>query len=264
MKCLAVPILTFLILAAPRPVEANLFSDTGHSPKQETFENPALRSVGRLFFDGETKCTATLVDTDLIVTAAHCVVDVDGKGRVNADHFTFITGAKTESQGTRFPIDSNAITVGTFEIRTETELDVAFLRLATPVDALNFPPARIEPLSSSSAGERKYLTGYYHLADSSLDNTPTTEECEVVEPLKYGKDPSETLFSYNCSTTPGMSGAPYYAIRNGHVVILGIHSGSAHELQPVLPAHYTAQLANRAADGYVAMEVLAQFRKDHP
>lgn len=82
------PILALLVLAgcAPLPDDA---PDTAAAPIWNGEITADFPAVGALVRDGEARCTATLIDPRVALTAAHCV---DGLTPADIDALTFYTG----------------------------------------------------------------------------------------------------------------------------------------------------------------------------
>ena len=213
----------------------NVFTNTGHKPQIEQFDDPALAAIGRLT-SARQSCTATLVAPDIILTAAHCFLEP-----VPPEQYVFELRTTSDERVnvTKIDVRQSPRLYGTKDFAGRPENDYAFAKLARPVH--DVIPASLSSLRSAGALERDIhirLTG----TNPAFRGAFTTEICE---PTKYYPDGSE--FTHNCSTERGMSGSPLYTVDSGIVRIIGLHTGAIHGLSA--PAPYTLQFANHAIEG---------------
>ena len=124
-------------------------------PPEPTGPIPRTAAIGRLDAEGNsTSCTATLVEPDVIVTAAHCLFPTTrklspaelaftpnvGAQRLPTVRVVEIIGLGADSMDPDKPQD------------TPTEVDWAILRLASPV--ANVMPIPVEPVSLADIERR--------------------------------------------------------------------------------------------------------------
>ena len=69
-----------LTVWAGTPVEA----ETPLQSQETAAENQGWEAVGRLNFGREGFCTAALITSDVVLTAAHCLFDPQTGGRIDA------------------------------------------------------------------------------------------------------------------------------------------------------------------------------------
>ena len=209
-------VLTSFTESGPSLFGVNLFDDTGHHSRPEIFEDPDIRSVGWLY-GGGFKCVATLVDANVIVTAAHCLKNPDGKTK---DYrWQFITGADILTHGTTADIDINTIVAMTKNWEENAHRDVAFARLTRPLDPSKFKALKVESYLDFQPTVRDVpvmITLYDHLQGDK----PTTERCKT-----YNFHTNHYYY-HDCSTSEGSSAAPLYLYEHGPPVVVGLNTGA--------------------------------------
>ena len=204
-----------------------------------------LQSVGKLSMG----CTASLVSSRLLLTAAHCLAGfADGTG-VSFQPF----GANEPQQlATILSRGSSASNPWNAE-----GSDWAFLLLATPS-----PYPRIQVWAYGRAdddlvvGQPAWLMGYStDLAEASL-----ARNCAV-------RDRHDGALYHDCDLQGGASGGPLF-IRNatGGLMIVGVQSSHAFCNRTACPSGmiYTLPMANRAIDALSFLAPLQQYFALYP
>lgn len=186
-------------------------------PPEPTGPIPWTAAVGRLDAEGNsTSCTATLVERDVIVTAAHCLFPTARKVSPAELVFTPNVGAQ------RLPSVRVAQIVGLGVDQmdpdkpedTPTEVDWAILRLASPV--ANVTPIPVEPLALADV-ERRIKAGEDVLSNLGYGMYGITisrrlhrsEGCTLTEDwreMTEGTD--DRLVVTTCPVIKGDSGGP--------------------------------------------------------
>jgi hypothetical protein len=233
-------------------IHANLFGNTGHSPKREHFQSdgPNIKAIGRLYTQGITNCSATLLPPgDIVVTAAHCFFG-KSENRIPLEfEYRFITGGDTPAEGESVSLIPESLFLLTDTPIQIPELDLAFVKLSRHLDQKKYPPAQFASILSTEALKKNIevrLTGYMESKKPGEDGLATTEIC-----LSKGYFPESKELLHDCSTTEGMSGSPVYIIRDGKVAILGIHNG-ANRSNGGKITDFDIAIANRAAGSDLA------------
>lgn len=164
--------------------------------------------VGKLTLPGGGWCTAGLIQRDLIITAAHCVVD-SGKHAFIPGDYVFSYGVVDYDPAdfddkVQETAKASFIWWGTADPDHHRGSDWAILRLTTPVgDKYGWMGVRAMDLSKLFNKDTIGLTGYS--SDFRGGNTAGVESgCSFT-----GVGPGGS-FLHNCDMSRGASGAPMY------------------------------------------------------
>ena len=167
------------------------------------------RTIGRL--TGNGSCTATLVAADLVLTAAHCVLE-DGKltGQPIRYYPHMVDGQSLWESGV------NHVWWGTTDPVTRTREDWAVLRLTEPLGE------RYGWLATGSVGVQDFPAGL-SLAGYSYDfaggaTAGLHEGCRTRARL-----PEKGLILHDCDATRGASGGPALAMIDDQLTIVGMN-----------------------------------------
>jgi protease YdgD len=186
-------------------------------PPEPTGPIPWTAAIGRLDAEGDsTSCTATLVEPDVIVTAAHCLFPTGRKLSPGELAFTPNVGAQ------RLPTVRVAQIIGLGVDKmdpdrpedTPTEVDWAILRLSSPV--ANVTPIPVEPVPLADI-ERRIKAGEDVLSNLGYGAYGITisrrlhrsEGCTLIEDWReMTKGTNDHLVVTNCPVIKGDSGGP--------------------------------------------------------
>ncbi len=182
-------------------------------------DSKGWEGVGRLDIQGKGFCTAALIRDRLILTAAHCLYDDNGKLHP-ANLFEFRAGLRDgRANATRrisraighpdYDFDPN----GTDPSRVA--MDIAVLELAQPIRISGVRPYLIapNPLTGDDVGVVSYGRGREEAA--SLQ-----EVCSVL-----GRQTGVIVM--NCDVEFGSSGSPVFTVRDGETRIASVVSAMA-------------------------------------
>lgn len=176
---------------------------------------PPWSLIGQLEFMDGSACSGTLVASDVVLTAAHCVHDDDG---VLAPAGTFWTGSGREGGTVEAQIVSFIVAPryshNLFLNSTKLDgTDWAYVRINRPLgDELGTLP--IAPLTNLD-GVVLAQAGYSWDTDIHLSGQL---ECAAVTLFADG------TLEHECDTTRGDSGSPLMAVREGGYEIVGVAS----------------------------------------
>jgi protease YdgD len=155
-------------------------------------------AIGRVDVRDGGFCTGTLIAPDLVLTAAHCVINDDGSP-VPAGQITFRAGLANGSAFVEATIAQTVVDESYRKIRPApmdmVRIDVALLQLAAPVPATTIAPFTV---GVPDAGEEVSVVSY---ADGREDALSLQRVCNVVAR-------HEGLIAVDCDVSYGSSGAP--------------------------------------------------------
>lgn len=188
---------------------------------QATLERPEIGAV----FVGNSLCTGTLVTSNVVLTAAHCMPlmnDVDVSA--SEPRYSFVI-SKSDGARVRYPVDRAHTILRAEDIGNSQRWrskDIALLRLSIPVPAEVARPstlARSWPLPGATVG----IFGY-----GCNDRTRDADGRRPGTGTKRKKTYTWTIglaigFSDTQNMCPGDSGGPLLDL--GRNAILGINSG---------------------------------------
>ncbi|MEM9318141.1 MAG: trypsin-like peptidase domain-containing protein [Pseudomonadota bacterium] len=208
-------------LAAAQQLPTIVTAPEGLRPLVTLDEVRPFTAVGRLD-TGRGYCTATLITSDLVLTAAHCLFDEDS-APVPGDSMVFNAGLRNGTVAAQSRIQASFVHPGYDHGRPDgterVRFDLAILRLERPI--LN---GSIEPLqpgaTGASRGDEVTVVSY----GRGREQYASIEEgCEV---LATRGD----VFEMDCSIVPGSSGSPVMVRSSSGYRIVSVVSSSAHRL----------------------------------
>jgi len=173
--------------------------------------------VGRLDL-GSGTCTGTLIARDLVLTAAHCVVD-DATGHVLPKgqmrfHAGYTHGHTAASRGVTKVIVADGYSVDPKVSLTEkVRTDLALLRLDSDIFSTEAEPFKVHSRRLSNG--RVTLVSYGRARNQSLQRE---SGCLHKETYRGG------LMTFDCDVTFGSSGAPVFTREDGRLRIVSVIS----------------------------------------
>jgi protease YdgD len=173
-------------------------------------------AVGRINIGNNGYCTGTLIDNDLVLTAAHCVYDKRTGALYPPEHFTFNAGLRDGkaiaiSQGLRVVAHkSYAPRAGT--TKNNIRHDVALIQLANPITSFAAPAFKLH--SGNTKGADINVVSYGKGRDAALS---WQRKCNVL--ARHGG-----ILVFNCNVTFGSSGAPVLVKEGRNFRILSLIS----------------------------------------
>ncbi len=182
-------------------------------------ENRGWEAVGRLNFGEEGFCTAALITSDIVLTAAHCLFDKATGGPIDPSEIEFQAGLRFGQAEAyrgvrrivvhpdyRFDDDDRLNRVGS---------DLALLELDRPVRSGHVKPFRTQ--MRVEAGQRVQVVSY----GKNRAEAPSSEDsCTILT-----RDDDVLVLS--CSVEFGSSGSPVFAVYDDEVRIISVISAKA-------------------------------------
>lgn len=176
-------------------------------------------AVGRLNFGDQGFCTAALVTSDIVLTAAHCLYDKETGERVLTEDIEFQAGlrfGRAEAyRGIRRVVVHPEYSFGNGQGLDRIGSDLALLELDRPVRNTNIRPFRTQ--IRVREGQEVQVVSY---AKDRADAPSREGDCEVL-----ARDADILVLS--CSVDFGSSGAPVFAVYEGELRIVSVIAAKA-------------------------------------
>jgi secreted trypsin-like serine protease len=200
------------------------------------------------------RCTGSVVSSNLILTAAHCVVDSEDGVIHSPSTYAVVTGnvewaspERVVSGVTQIVVNPNYTYTGSFAFWG----DAALLQLATPISS---PPIKLATTEVWKPGTGAIFAGWGRTTPDQAGATAQLQYADtVVQGTEYCKSQYGSGFhpvgelctinppSYDTGTCNGDSGGPLLALQPGtsEVVQIGITSFGAKQCDTTVPNVFT-------------------------
>lgn len=174
-------------------------------------------AVGRLD-TGDGFCSATLIAPELVLSAAHCVFDADGRS-LAPEAITFRAGLRNGTAAATRQVARLAahpgFTPGGALTAQNIAHDLALLELAAPV-----PSHEIAPFALHGEAVRAGPVSTVSYGQGRAELPSRQRQCRLL-------DRQGGVLMFDCDVTFGSSGAPVFSHLNGRGRILSVISGMA-------------------------------------
>jgi V8-like Glu-specific endopeptidase len=173
-------------------------------------------AVGRLNIGRTGFCTAALIAPDLLLTAAHCIFDVESGRRIDPTKMEFLAGWRNNRAAAYRGI-AQAIPHPDYDVRASgtaagASRDIAILRLEQPIRN-----SSVRPFDTSGRPRKGSEVDVVSYAFDRADRPALQEDCHVLA------RPSDSLV-LSCSVDFGSSGAPIFVVEDGVPRIVSVVS----------------------------------------
>lgn len=212
------PILT--LCAALMAAAANAQEDAGRIALED---QPRWDAVGRITVGGtrgEASCTGTLIASDLVLTAAHCVLAYRNAGPRRIRNLVFVAGWNGDRTAAlrsarKVTIDPAYVPGGNG--RSNLFYDMAVVHLSTPITDIAPMPLGVMP----DAPGLLAIIGYHNGAQ--VEAPVLRDLC----PFQVDNLDNPALVRASCSVVSGNSGSPLMAGAPDSPGIVGVVSAQA-------------------------------------
>ncbi|WP_179379084.1 trypsin-like serine peptidase [Jannaschia marina] len=186
---------------------------------QTADENRGWEAVGRLNFGPDGFCTAALLTSDVVLTAAHCLFDPATGERVDPTEIEFQAGLRMGRadayRGVRRVVIHPDYDFSDMERLSRVGTDLALLELDQPVRLGHVRPFRTQV--RVEAGQTVQVVSY---GKDRADAPSHEEDCEIL-----ARD--DEILVLSCEVDFGSSGAPIFAVYQGEMRIISVVSAKA-------------------------------------
>lgn len=182
-------------------------------------ESRGWEAVGRLNIGNRGFCTATLIATDLVLTAAHCLFDKATGARIDTRDVSFLAGWRNGRaaayRGVRRDVVHPQYVFSDSGQVDRVEYDLALLQLDQPIRLPSITPFATD--EGTSFGSKVGVVSY---AKDRADAPSVQEVCPVL-----GRQ--DGILVMGCSVDFGSSGAPVFSMEDGTPRIVSVISAKA-------------------------------------
>lgn len=209
-------------------------------PGRSSADKQARQFVGKLISPNGTKCTASLVGEDLVLTAAHCVANesyTDLARGTYAFHLGYDNGRSSATSEVSY--------IWWGELKGNLSKDWALVKLKKPLGKDGYFGVRV--LSASNFTDYNLNISGYSKQFYNGERLTIAKNCRF-----QSSDQNMQLLYNDCDITEGDSGAPVYVCDGSSCYIVAIHVAANQDGQKVAPhidqySHKWSNISNSAA-----------------
>jgi len=175
--------------------------------------------IGKLVTDYVYDCTASLIGEDLALTAAHCVVNRHGQ---ISNNIVFKLALNNGEAIDRARVIADESVVGSLtKYRAQPNLDWAIIKLDKALGKkYGHFDLRMSPNIEAARDITISFAGYSGIT-SNKNSMDIQDNCQFRDTVSRFE-----LFSHDCDSNGGDSGAPLFECHNNRCYIMAVHIGS--------------------------------------
>jgi V8-like Glu-specific endopeptidase len=179
-------------------------------------------AIGRLSIGESGVCTATLVASDIILTAAHCLID-ERSGRLHHLDKAVVFSPNYKNGAAYHHARVISVWMGTRTPRKELWNDYAFARISEPLGNMygTIPVRSFDGDHLEKEGPKLVSLAGYSLDFEEAKTAGVHLNCNIKQVVK--DDDIRKLLAHDCDMRPGASGGPILSFTNESAVIVGVN-----------------------------------------
>lgn len=207
---IAIAVLTATVSAAQTPSLQEL--STGNDAR-------GWEAVGRLDVDGKGFCTGTLIEPNLVLTAAHCLITSTGAQQVNVGDIEFLAGLRNgrpeASRRARGFLIHPSYEHNDGETISRLRYDIALIVLDRPIR-----DTEIQAFKVSDTAQSGTQIGVISYAEGREEAPSLQQACNLL-------GQQDGVLIMDCNVNFGASGSPVFRYENGEPRLVSVISAMA-------------------------------------
>jgi V8-like Glu-specific endopeptidase len=212
------PLFVFGVLNSQ--IQANIIGSDDRVPMLS--EAMPWSAIGKLSIGEDKVCTATLVARDIILTAAHCLLNTETKRSLHLEE-TILFSPNLKEGHALHNASITAVWMGTFDPYSQPWQDYAFAKISQPLGEIyGFLKVKSYPGVGLDHGESEIVSLPGYSIDFEDAQTAGVHLNCAIQARLIENDIIK-LLSHDCDMRMGASGAPLLSFTGSEASIIGIN-----------------------------------------